>query len=142
MSGVANNATIRLGRSPFAASRSEAVFLAALSRVGVAKEAGAKEPRWQARKSTASAIRPRATRNARGEIAGVIGHELGHVRNHDTLTMTITATITGAISMLAQFGMFFRGGNRDNNGLGIVGSVLMLILAPLAAMVGPADRHL
>jgi heat shock protein HtpX len=37
--------------------------------------------------------------------------------------------------MLAQFGMFFRGGNRDNSGLGIVGSVLMLILAPLAAMV-------
>ena len=66
---------------------------------------------------------------------GVIGHELGHVRNHDTLTMTITATIAGAISMLAQFGMFFRGGNRDNSGLGIVGSVLMLILAPLAAIV-------
>ena len=72
---------------------------------------------------------------SRDEIAGVIGHELGHVRNHDTLTMTITATIAGAISMLAQFGMFFRGGNRDNSGLGIVGSVLMLILAPLAAMV-------
>ena len=71
----------------------------------------------------------------RDEIAGVIGHELGHVRNHDTLTMTITATIAGAISMLAQFGMFFRGGNRDNSGPGIVGSVLMLILAPLAAMV-------
>ena len=72
---------------------------------------------------------------SRDEIAGVIGHELGHVRNHDTLTMTITATIAGAISMLAQFGMFFRGGNRDNSGPGIVGSVLMLILAPLAAMV-------
>jgi heat shock protein HtpX len=71
---------------------------------------------------------------SRDEIAGVIGHELGHVRNHDTLTMTITATIAGAISMLAQFGMFFRGGNRDS-GLGVVGSVLMLILAPLAAMI-------
>jgi heat shock protein HtpX len=71
---------------------------------------------------------------SRDEIAGVIGHELGHVRNHDTLTMTITATIAGAISMLAQFGMFFRGGGRGNN-LGIVGSVLMLILAPLAAMI-------
>jgi heat shock protein HtpX len=66
----------------------------------------------------------------------VIGHELGHVRTHDTLTITITATIAGAISMLAQFGMFFRGGGRDNNGgLGIVGSILMLILAPLAAMI-------
>ena len=57
---------------------------------------------------------------SRDEIAGVIGHELAHVRNHDTLTMTITATIAGAISMLAQFNMFFRGGGR-----GIVGSVLM-----------------
>ena len=73
---------------------------------------------------------------SRDEIAGVIGHELGHVRNHDTLTMTITATIAGAISMLAQFAMFFRGGNRGSSGgLGIVGSVLMLILAPLAAMI-------
>ena len=73
---------------------------------------------------------------SREEIAGVIGHELAHVRNHDTLTMTITATIAGAISMLAQFGMFFRGGSRNSNsGLGVVGSVLMLILAPLAAMI-------
>ena len=73
---------------------------------------------------------------SRAEIAGVIGHELAHVRNHDTLTMTITATIAGAISMLAQFGMFFRGGSRNSNsGLGVVGSVLMLILAPLAAMI-------
>jgi heat shock protein HtpX len=72
---------------------------------------------------------------SRDEVAGVIGHELAHVRNHDTLTMTLTATIAGAISMLAQFGMFF-GGRRDNNsGLGIVGSLLMLVLAPLAAMV-------
>jgi hypothetical protein len=63
---------------------------------------------------------------SRDEVAGVIGHELAHVRNHDTLTMTITATVAGAISMLAQFGMFF-GGRRDNNsGLGIVGSVLMI----------------
>ena len=44
----------------------------------------------------------------------MIAHELAHIKNHDTLTMTITATIAGAISMLAQFGMFF-GGNRDNN---------------------------
>src|SRR6476660_6314409 len=75
----------------------------------------------------------------RDEVAGVIGHELGHVRNHDTLTMSITATIAGAISMLAQLGMFFGafGGNRDNNnsGLGVVGSLLMLVLAPIAAMI-------
>ncbi len=47
------------------------------------------------------------------EIAGVIAHELAHIKNRDTLTMTITATLAGAISMLANFGMFFRG-NRNN----------------------------
>ena len=39
-----------------------------------------------------------------------IAHELAHIKNRDTLTMTITATIAGAISMLAQFGLFFGGG--------------------------------
>jgi heat shock protein HtpX len=71
---------------------------------------------------------------SREELAGVIAHELAHVKNHDTLLMTITATIAGAISMLAQFGMFF-GGNRDNNGPGVIGSIAMMILAPLAAML-------
>ena len=70
------------------------------------------------------------------EIAGVLAHELAHVRNRDTLTMTITATIAGAISMLAQFGLFFGGGNRDsNNGMGLIGTLAMVILAPLAAML-------
>ena len=73
-------------------------------------------------------------RLSREEVAGVIGHELAHVKNHDTLTMTITATIAGAISMLAQFGLFF-GGNRDNNGLGLFGTLAMVILAPIAAMI-------
>ena len=51
----------------------------------------------------------------RDEIAGVMAHELGHVRNRDTLIMTMTATIAGAISMLANFGMFFgHQGNRQN----------------------------
>jgi heat shock protein HtpX len=72
----------------------------------------------------------------REEIAGVIAHELAHIRNHDTLTMTITATIAGAISMLAQFGLFFGGGSRDNNsGLGVIGTLIMVILAPVAAMI-------
>ena len=71
---------------------------------------------------------------SREELAGVIAHELAHVKNHDTLTMTITATIAGAIGMVAQFGMFF--GHRDNNsGPGIIGSLAMMILAPLAAML-------
>ena len=70
------------------------------------------------------------------ELAGVISHELAHIKNHDTLLMTVTATIAGAISMLAQFGMFFGGGNRNNNsGMGIVGTLLMVVLAPLAAML-------
>ncbi|WP_029060755.1 zinc metalloprotease HtpX [Labrenzia sp. DG1229] len=67
------------------------------------------------------------------ELAGVMAHELAHVKNHDTLIMTITATIAGAISMLANFAFFF-GGNR-NNPLGIVGMLLMMIVAPMAAMV-------
>ena len=71
----------------------------------------------------------------REEVAAVIGHELGHVWNRDTLTMTITATLAGAISMLAQFGMFFGGRRNNNSGLGVVGSLLMLVLAPLAAVI-------
>nr|WP_228073786.1 zinc metalloprotease HtpX [Kordiimonas pumila] len=67
------------------------------------------------------------------EIEGVMAHEMAHIKNRDTLTMTITATIAGAISMLANFALFF-GGNR-NNPLGIVGTILMVILAPLAAML-------
>jgi heat shock protein HtpX len=68
------------------------------------------------------------------EVAGVMAHELAHVKNRDTLTMTITATIAGAIGMLANFALFF-GGNRNNNPLGIVGVLLVAILAPLAAMI-------
>ena len=49
---------------------------------------------------------------SRDEVAGVVAHELAHIKNRDTLIMTITATIAGAISMLAQFGMFFSG-NRN-----------------------------
>src|ERR1700704_2382162 len=75
---------------------------------------------------------------SREEIAGVIAHELAHIKNRDTLTMTITATIAGAISMIAQFGLFFGGGHRDNNnggGPGIIGTLAMVILAPIAAML-------
>ncbi len=65
------------------------------------------------------------------EVAGVMAHELAHVKNRDTLIMTITATMAGALSMLASFAMFFGGGR--NNPLGIVGVILMMIMAPLAA---------
>ena len=64
------------------------------------------------------------------EVAGVMAHELAHIKNRDTLTMTITATLAGAISMVANFMMFFGGGN---NRMGIVGTIAMMILAPIAA---------
>jgi len=66
------------------------------------------------------------------ELAGVIAHELGHVKNRDTLTMTITAVIAGAIGMLANFA-FFMGDRR--NPLGLVGILLVTMLAPVAAML-------
>ena len=68
------------------------------------------------------------------EVAGVMAHELAHVKNRDTLIMTITATVAGAISMIANFGLFFGGGNR-NNPLGLIGVILVAILAPFAAML-------
>ena len=71
----------------------------------------------------------------REEVAGVVAHELAHIKNRDTLIMTITATIAGAISMLAQFGMFFTGNRDNNNGMGIIGTLAMVILAPIAAML-------
>jgi heat shock protein HtpX len=69
------------------------------------------------------------------ELAGVLAHELSHVKNHDTLTMTITATIAGAVSMLANFAFFFGGYGRNRNPLGIVGMLLVALLAPIAAVL-------
>ena len=69
------------------------------------------------------------------EVAAVISHELAHIRSRDTLTMTIAATLAGAISMLAQFGLFFGGGNNRDNPLGGIGGLLMVFLAPLAAVL-------
>jgi heat shock protein HtpX len=68
------------------------------------------------------------------EVAGVMAHELAHVKNYDTLIMTVTATIAGAVSMLANFAMFF-GGNRNNNPLGLIGTIALMFLAPMAAAV-------
>ena len=63
----------------------------------------------------------------------MMAHELAHMKNRDTLIMTIAATVAGAISMLANFAIFF-GGN-CNNPLGLVGTILIMILAPIAAML-------
>ncbi|MCA0431976.1 MAG: zinc metalloprotease HtpX [Proteobacteria bacterium] len=68
------------------------------------------------------------------EIEGVMAHELAHIKNRDTLIMTVTATIAGAISMVANFGMFFGGRGRDNP-LGAIGTIALLILAPIGAMI-------
>jgi heat shock protein HtpX len=68
------------------------------------------------------------------ELAGVLAHELGHVRNRDTLTMTMVAVMAGAIGMLANFA-FFMGGDRRNNPLGLVGVLLVTMLAPFAAIL-------
>jgi heat shock protein HtpX len=69
------------------------------------------------------------------EVAGVMAHELAHVQNRDTLTMTLTATIAGAISMLANFAMFFGGNRENNNPLGFIGVLIAMIVAPFAAMI-------
>jgi len=74
----------------------------------------------------------------REELEGVMAHELGHVRNRDILIGTIAATMAGAISMLAtiaQWGMFFGGGRRDDDEGrgGLIGLIAMIILAPIAA---------
>lgn len=68
------------------------------------------------------------------EIAGVMAHELAHIANRDTLIMTVTATIAGAISMLANFALFF-GGRDRNSPLGPIGALAVAILAPFAAMI-------
>ena len=72
----------------------------------------------------------------REEVAGVMAHELAHIKNRDTLIMTIAATIAGAISMLAnwlQFSMLF--GGRDNSKVGLIGTIIAVFLAPMAAML-------
>jgi heat shock protein HtpX len=72
---------------------------------------------------------------SREEIAGVMAHELAHVKHRDTLLMTITATIAGAISMITNFAFFFGGSNDRNNPLGFAGTLMMMFLAPMAAMI-------
>ena len=72
------------------------------------------------------------------EVAGVMAHELAHVKNYDTLTMAVAATIGGAISMLAQylqFGALFGGNRENNNGVGWIGALVAMIVAPMAAMM-------
>jgi len=69
------------------------------------------------------------------ELAGVLAHELGHVKHRDTLTMTITAMIAGAISNLADFASR-SGGERRKDTFRVVDTLLMMLLAPIAAVLG------
>jgi heat shock protein HtpX len=79
----------------------------------------------------------------RDELQGVIAHELSHVKNRDTLVSAIAATTAGAIALLSDFimRMMWFGGNRDRedngnqNPLALVASLIVLILAPLAALL-------
>ena len=66
------------------------------------------------------------------ELEGVLAHELSHVRNRDILTSSIAATLAGAITMLSRMAFFFGGNRRRDGGMG---ALLMLILAPLAALL-------
>lgn len=73
------------------------------------------------------------------EVSGVLAHELSHIRHRDTLIMTIAATIAGAIGLMTQFAFLFGSQRRNNqsssNPIGMIGGLLLLILAPLAAML-------
>jgi len=77
----------------------------------------------------------------RPEIEGVLAHELAHIKNRDILISTIAAALAGAITMIAnivQWGAIFGLGRSDDDedgGLGMIGSLLMAILAPIAAMI-------
>jgi heat shock protein HtpX len=72
---------------------------------------------------------------SRDEVAGVMAHELAHIKNRDTLIMTVTATFAGAIGMLANFGFLFGGNRGREGGIGPIGTIAMMILAPMAAML-------
>jgi heat shock protein HtpX len=69
------------------------------------------------------------------ELAGVMAHELAHVKHRDILIGTIAATIAGAISYLAQMAFFFGGRSDEDEGGNPLAGILMMILAPIAAML-------
>jgi len=73
----------------------------------------------------------------RRELAGVLAHELAHVKNRDTLVMTVAASIGGALSMLANMAMwsslFGSSSDDDEEGSGLMGGLLGIIVAPIAA---------
>ena len=69
------------------------------------------------------------------EIEGVVAHELGHVLHRDILISSVAATLAAAITFLARMAFFFGGSRDDDNRGGALGAILMMILAPMAAML-------
>lgn len=72
------------------------------------------------------------------ELEGVIGHELAHVKHRDILTGTLVAAMAGTITFLTRMAMYasiFGGGSRDRENSNPLGDILLLILAPIAAML-------
>jgi heat shock protein HtpX len=88
-----------------------------------------RDPEHAAVAATTGILRMLSTR----ELRGVMAHELAHVKHRDILTSTISATLAGAISSLAQFGMFFGGGDRERPN--VLAQLAVMVLAPLAAML-------
>jgi heat shock protein HtpX len=67
------------------------------------------------------------------EVEAVIAHELSHIKHYDMLIGTVAATIAGAIAMLAQFGMFFGGGDRDRPNIFV--TLALMFIMPLVASI-------
>ncbi|WP_173400843.1 zinc metalloprotease HtpX [Methanocaldococcus bathoardescens] len=70
------------------------------------------------------------------ELEGVIGHEISHIKHRDILISTIVATLAGAVIYIAEWlkwGLFFGYGDEEDNPLELIGTILLLILAPIAA---------
>lgn len=76
---------------------------------------------------------------SRAEIRGVLAHELGHIKNYDILTSTVAAVFAGAISSIADIffwtSMFGGSDDDDGNPLSAIGGIVLLIVAPVAAML-------
>ncbi len=69
------------------------------------------------------------------ELEGVMAHELAHVKHRDILIASIAATLAGAIMVLTRMGLFFGGGDRDRSPGGGALALVLIILAPIAAMI-------